>query len=200
MKIFLDANVVAKPVTRTFLMYGGNFSGFNCVWSQTVEIEATRHMPRRALHPADIRHRYGSTLSPRGVIGNRFNATSPSDRQILADAEASGVAFLITEDVDDFSDADLTAISITAVNPDLFLFHELTAEGYRKTVELFARRFSSPSRTLDEVHQSIGRQHPLTYSRFRNLFSPADELSVRSPKTLLRGPLPKGWSPPAELV
>lgn len=35
--VFLDANVLAKPVTRTLLMVGGVPSGFHAVWSETAE-------------------------------------------------------------------------------------------------------------------------------------------------------------------
>lgn len=102
MRVFLDANVLAKPVTRTLLMAGGPPSGFRTVWSGAAEQEALRHMPSRAVSPAVVRRRFGGILGPIGDVGERFGDTAEADRQILADAEAAGAAFLVSEDVDDF--------------------------------------------------------------------------------------------------
>jgi len=32
-RVFLDANIIAKPVTRTLLVVGGVPSGFSALWS-----------------------------------------------------------------------------------------------------------------------------------------------------------------------
>lgn len=97
--VFLDANVLAKPVTRTILMRGAARSGFTIGWSARAEAEAARHMRPRAIPPAEVRRRYGGDLMPTGDVAGRFEATTPADRQILADADAAGARFLITEDV-----------------------------------------------------------------------------------------------------
>ncbi|GAB96855.1 hypothetical protein BJY21_003960 [Kineosphaera limosa] len=119
--VFLDANVLAKPVTRTLLMVGGPPSGFRTVWSRAAEQEAHRHMRPRAISPAAVRRRFGGVLGPTGAIAGRFSATGATDRQILADAEAASACFLVTEDVDDFAEPDLVEVGVSAVNPDLFL-------------------------------------------------------------------------------
>lgn len=124
--VFLDANIIAKPVTRTLLMAGGAPSGFRAAWSLTAEQEATRHMRTQAVAPALVRERFGFQLTPTGADAGRFPETKGADRQILADAVAAGARFLITEDVDDYGRNDLVSVGISAVHPDVFLATRLT--------------------------------------------------------------------------
>lgn len=118
---FLDANVLAKPLTRTLLMLGASRGGVAVDWSATAEAEATRNMGPRMMPPSEVRHVYGGDLTPMGDVAGRFEGTRQSDRQILADAEVAAAWFLVTEDVDDFALDDLAGVGISAVNPDLFL-------------------------------------------------------------------------------
>ncbi|MCL2787263.1 MAG: hypothetical protein FWD59_02005, partial [Micrococcales bacterium] len=119
--VFLDANVLAKPVTRTLLMVGGLPSGFGTLRSIGAEREAARHMRPQALPPSVVRERFGIRLSPTGVDASRFADTKGADRQILADAAAAEAWFLVTEDVDDYGLGDLLSVGISAVCPDVFL-------------------------------------------------------------------------------
>ncbi|HTN99433.1 MAG TPA: hypothetical protein VL068_02060 [Microthrixaceae bacterium] len=41
--VFLDANVLASPVTRTLILAGGRADGLLLTWSKHVEAEADRH-------------------------------------------------------------------------------------------------------------------------------------------------------------
>jgi len=41
---FLDANILAKPFTRTLLWVGSRHSDFAVTWSQRAETEANRHL------------------------------------------------------------------------------------------------------------------------------------------------------------
>ena len=116
-------------------MTDGPLSDFHVRWSLTAEQEAIRHMRPRATSPAVIRERLGFALTPTGKVAGRFAATSESDRQILADTEASGAQFLITEDVDDFAEEDLIALRVSAVNPDLFLSRRLTRDAYSSVID-----------------------------------------------------------------
>lgn len=188
-RVFLDANILAKPVTRTLLMTGGPPSGFRAVWSRTAEQEACRHMNSRAISPAEVRRRFGGILGPTGDIDGRFGGTSPSDRQILADAEAAGAEFLVTEDVDDFAEADLASVGISAVNPDTFLAARLTRAAYAMVINLFVERQVAPSTTAAEFHSAIARQHPLLFAAHADLYDIAPAPSPHPPPTILfRGP------------
>jgi hypothetical protein len=186
--VFLDANVIAKRVTRTFLLAGGLLSGFIGVWSHAAEGEAARHMRPRATPPAVIRERFGIPLGPTGQVGGRFGATSMPDRQILADAEVAGAAFLVTEDVDDFAVPDLVAAGISAVNPDLFLAERMTHSAYRALVALFVERQVAPPTTAEDFHRSIGREHPRLFAAHADLYPVAPAVAVdRPPAVVFRG-------------
>lgn len=44
--IFLDANTLASPVTRTLIIAGAKADGLRWTWSAFVEAEADGHAPR----------------------------------------------------------------------------------------------------------------------------------------------------------
>ncbi|OYX54302.1 MAG: hypothetical protein B7Y93_06675 [Micrococcales bacterium 32-70-13] len=186
--VFLDANVVAKPVTRTILMVGATRSGLSVGWSATAEAEAARHMRPRATTPADVRRRYGGEPTPTGDIAGRFEATESEDRQILADAEAAGARFLITEDVDDYGLADLASVGISAVNPDLFLAERLTREAYSVVIQRFVELQVNPPTTPEQFHAAIAKNHPRLFAAHADLYDIAPELSVHpEPAVIFRG-------------
>ncbi len=54
-RVLLDANIIAKPVTRTLLVVGGVPSGFRAFWSRAAERETQVHMRPRALPPSSVR-------------------------------------------------------------------------------------------------------------------------------------------------
>lgn len=72
-------------------------------------------MGERMMPPGEVRRAYGGDLTATGDVAGRFACTSEGDRQILADSEAAGARFLVTENVDDFAQVDLFA-----VHADLF--------------------------------------------------------------------------------
>ena len=74
--IFLDANVLARPVTRTLLLAGADESGLAVTWSAYAETEADRHMRGSALSVSDLRKRLDRELCPAGSGPDRFTATS----------------------------------------------------------------------------------------------------------------------------
>ena len=186
---FLDANILAKPVTRTLLMVGGVPSGFRAVWSQASEREADAHMRPRALSPSTVRQRLGIELAPSGVGGERFVGTEGADRQILADAVAADAHFLVTEDVDDYGQDDLADVGISAVNPDLFLAERLTRDAYAAVIDLFVERQVDPPSTRAQVHAAIAKQHPRLFAAHASLYDVEPKLSVHTePSVIFRGP------------
>jgi hypothetical protein len=179
--VFLDANVIAKPVTRTLLMIGGVPSGYLAVWSQTAETEAERHLRDRVTKPSAVRARYGVELTPTGEVGHKFDATRGADRQILADAVAAGARYLVTEDVDDFAEPDLAGVGISAVNPDLFLAERMSAKGYAYAIATFVTTQTKPRRTGPQVHAAIAKQHPLLFAAHAGLYDVEPKISPHEP-------------------
>ena len=187
--VFLDANILAKPVTRTLLMVGGVPSGFAAVWSLAAEREAIAHMRPRAVSPTLIRERFGLPLTPSGTGSERFEGTRGADRQILADAVAAGASFLITEDVDDYGSDDLDSAGVSAVSPDLFLAERLTREAYETVIALFVERQVNPPTSPAQFHAAIARQHPRLFAAHADLYDVEPRLGVHpEPATVFRGP------------
>lgn len=186
--VFLDANVLAKPVTRTILIVGGVPSGYRAVWSYAAELEAERHMRPQAMNPRLVRERFGLRLSPTGQVSHRFSHTDGADRQILADAAAAGARYLITEDVDDFGLDDLASVGVSAVNPDLFLAERLSRSAYKTVISLLVERQVNPRTSPARLHAAIARQHPRLFAAQADLFDVEPERSQhREPAEIFRG-------------
>jgi len=64
--VFPDANVLARPVTRTLLLVGADPSGLAVTWSAHVEAEADRHVRGSALPVSGLRKRLDRVLGPTG--------------------------------------------------------------------------------------------------------------------------------------
>lgn len=185
---FLDANVLAKPFTRTLLWAGAPLSGYQVVWSVRAEQEATRHLPARATPVAALRIAHGLALSPTGVDPTSFTSTDDKDRQILADAVACGARFLVTENVADFGIDDLRRCGIAAVHHDLFLAHHLTRDGYATALQALSENMRNPARTPATVHAAVARQHPLLFATHADLYPVEPATTVdRPPSVAFRG-------------
>lgn len=168
-RVLLDANIIAKPVTRTLLVVGGVPSGFRALWSRAAEREAQVHMRPRALPPSSVRERFDVLLGPTGTGAERFVGTKGGDRQILADAAAAGARFLVTEDVDDYGLDDLASVGISAVNPDLFLAARLTRDAFSTVIDLFVERQLNPPTTPAQFHAAIAKNHPRLFAAHADL-------------------------------
>ena len=185
--VFCDSNVLVKAVTRTLILRCDT-NGYVPVWSDLAEQQAGMHRSARSMEVRDLRERLGMELSPTGSTPERFAATAPSDRQILADAEAAKALFLITEDVDDFGVSDLLTAGVSAVNPDLFLSIRSTPQVYAQALDQMATRMSDPSRTPAELHSRLARQHPRLASRYEFLFDvELDRTIHHEPAVMFRG-------------
>src|SRR3546814_10141745 len=99
-RVLLDANIIAKPVTRTLLVVGGVPSGFRALWSRAAEREAQVHMRPRALPPSSVRERFDVLLGPTGTGAERLVGTKDGDRQLLPEAAAEVARLLVTAEVD----------------------------------------------------------------------------------------------------
>ncbi|MDQ4109558.1 MAG: hypothetical protein M3306_00440 [Actinomycetota bacterium] len=185
--VFLDANVLAKPVTRTLVLRCAT-SGYTVAWSEHAETEASRHMGERQLSVQDLRALVGIELSGSGEGLDRFATSGAGDRQILADAEVAEATFLVTEDVDDFVDGDLALVGVSVVNPDLFLSERADEATYRRALEAMVSGMTNPARTPAQLHAAIARQHPRLFARHADLFDVKPETSGHSePRILFRG-------------
>lgn len=187
--VFLDANVLASPVTRTLVIAGGRADGLRVTWSAHVEAEADRHTRGTSALTSVVRRDIlcmDLSTSARSTKGLRTAA--PEDRQVIADAIQAGARYLVTIDVDDFAGDDLHAHEMSAVNPDYFMALRFRAHAYREGVLTLAGVAKSPPRTEAEVHLALGRRHPHLTARFADAYetTPAPP-DPDQPSLLFRG-------------
>lgn len=127
--LFLDANTLASPVTRTLVIAGARIDGLRVVWSSHVEGEADRHARGTSARVSAVRTDIlGMELSPSSRSTKGLVTNSVEDRQVMADAIRAGARYLITADVDDFAFEDLAAREMRAVNPDYFMALRFSGE------------------------------------------------------------------------
>ena len=187
--LFVDANVLAAPVTRTLLLVGVEAIDVIVTWSQRAEDEANRNMRPRAMSVTEFRTTiWENDLSPTGKRPARYKATKDDDRQILADAVAANAAFIITTDVDDFGEVDLISEKIAAVNPDLFMATRFAEAAYQRALAQLVASLNTPPKTLAQMQALIGRKHPRLHERFAHLYPGAvPEVTETEPHVLYRG-------------
>lgn len=187
--LFLDANVLASPVTRTLLIVGARADGLRWTWSKHVEAEADRHARGQASRTSVVRREIlGTELSPSAPTTEGLVTTSAEDRWVMADAIRVGARYLVTTDVDDFAFEDLARHGMSAVNPDYFMASRFTEQAYQEGIDLLAAVQRNPARTTGDIHRMLGRRHPLLVARFSNRYAttplPADP---DQPSTVFRG-------------
>lgn len=187
-RVLLDSNIVAKPVTRTLLMIGGESGGFVTGWTAYIEMEANRHLGSEKMSATQLRIQMETNLWSSGTTASTYARTDPKDQQVLADAVESKARFIVTEDVDDFDEADLVDADVAAVNPDLFLSQRLTSAGYEHILTVMCAGRTRQPNTPQDLHVSLGRQHPLLVAEFAGLFEISAAPSMNAdPTTMYRG-------------
>jgi hypothetical protein len=186
-KIFLDANVLAKPLTRTVILLAAEASNYTVTWSRHVEVEANRHLRSKQTSVTHVRQQANLELSPTGKQLARFPNTSPTDQQVLADADAAQAMFLITENVTDFAENDLTTAGITACNPDLFLAKRATTSGYLEALSFISKISTHPPFSTTQIHIRLGRIHPLTTAAHGTGLPKPNNPTHNPPTVLYRG-------------
>lgn len=187
--LFLDANTLASPVTRTLVVAGARADGLRVIWSAHVEAEADRHARGAASRVSTVRTDIlGMELSTSATSTEGLLTVSAEDRQVIADAIQADARYLITTDVDDFAIDDLARHEVSAANPDYFMALRFTEYAYREGVGVLAEVAKNPPRTAVDVHRMLGRRHPHLTARFAHFYDtapvPADP---DQPSVLFRG-------------
>jgi hypothetical protein len=184
---YLDANILAKPFTRTLLMVGAaqTESPYKVTWSAAAESEGQRHLRPHTTPLATLRQRYNMPLAPTASNSQRFLGTDPKDRQIIADAACANASVIVTENLRDFGIDDLISANLSAIHYDLFLSHHLSAQAYLDALTILAFSRTTP----DKIHAAAGRLHPLTFAVHRNLFprTSPDPSEHNTPTEMIRG-------------
>lgn len=83
--VFLDANVLAKPFTRTSMWAGAALIDCRVVLSAHAEQEAERHLGPRTSQVSVHHARNGLELSAQGAEAGSYRSTDAKDRRISAE-------------------------------------------------------------------------------------------------------------------
>lgn len=107
--VFLDANMLASPVTRTLVLAGGRADGLLLTWSAHVEAEADRHARGVSSRTSVVRRDIlGMELSESAPTTKGLMTASAEDRQVLAN-----VAFTLSRYVGVRDDLSATVTAAT---------------------------------------------------------------------------------------
>lgn len=187
--LFLDANTLASPVTRTLVLAGARTDGLRVVWSSHVEAEADRHTRGTSTRVSALRTDIlGMELSPSAKSTKGLATTSVEDRKVMADAIRARARYLITTDVDDFAFEDLAGHEMSVVNLDYFMALRFSEFAYRAGVGLLAEVAKKPPRSPADVHRMLGRRHPHLTRRFADLYDSTPlSADADQPGVLFRG-------------
>jgi len=192
---FLDADVLAAPMTRTLIIVSQAHHDALFVprWSLAVEVEADRHIRAGQKPVTSIRESldWDSMLVPDADSQDAVSLThtSPKDRHVLATAIAAGARILVTRNVSDFGAADLVAAGVSAAHPDLFLATTMSEAMYHDALTAMSAARSREPNTPESLHAAFGVGHPRLFQRMRHLFPSVEPLPTthRPPVEIFRG-------------
>jgi len=193
-KIFIDADVLAHPVSRSLILFTSLFpdTSFRACWSLAAEAEADAALATqwqrtvsaggegrsRPLEVAALRGNPASSDWAEQVLVVDATVedmatlvdTSQTDRHVLAAAGAAGCRVVVTQNVRDFGRTDLDRLGIVAVCPDVFLSVMVSGAAYRFALESIAAGRSREPNTPAAIHQALGRSHPHLVAEFADEF------------------------------
>jgi len=187
--VFLDANVLASPVTRTLVLAGGRADGLLLTWSAHVEAEADRHARGVSSRTSVVRRDILSMeLSESAPTTEGLLTASAEDRQVLADAVLAGARFLITTDVDDFAPGGPPGTWVECGEPGLLHgapFQRARIQG-RRAHPCRGREEPTENGRRDPRHARPAPSH--VTARFADVYeTPPVAADLDQPSVLIRG-------------
>ncbi|MDR1077308.1 MAG: hypothetical protein LBL55_01310 [Propionibacteriaceae bacterium] len=185
---FLDANVLAKPFTRTLIVVGAAVGGadYAFAWSRYAESEANNHLRAQAKRLEVFRAERGIELSPTGAGSQGYASTDVKDRQIVVDAVSAGARWIVTENVSDFGWADLQSTGMIAIHYDWFLAEHLSLDAYRQGLGIL----SHGRVPVDVIHANVALVHPRLFAVMAGAFPGVEPVvsKHRPPRQAMRSP------------
>lgn len=192
--IFVDADVLAFPRSRSLVLFGSRYPGINFAprWSLKAEAKADAALAKQ-WETKVSRHDMGRRRRPVPVSVLREDPsaadwaehvivadatidamadlvdTSPGDKHIMAAARACGAGVIVSQNVPDFGKKDLARCDVSVAHPDLFLAETLTGPAYVAALVAIGEHMSKP-KTPAEIHADLGRTHPRLVAAMEKMF------------------------------
>ncbi|MDR0848569.1 MAG: DUF6011 domain-containing protein [Propionibacteriaceae bacterium] len=212
-RVFIDADVLAHPISRSLILFGSIYpdTGFVACWSLAAEAEADAALARQwertlaksgvtgrsmPVGVAELRQHPGSQdWASSALIGPAteedmvsLDDTSETDKHIVAAAHGAGCRIVVSQNVRDFGRTDLKRFGLSVVCPDVFLSLFLDSAAYQFALELMAAHRSRDPRTPEAIHQALGRSHPRLVSLMASEFPEVTPLEPENqPSEVFRG-------------
>ncbi|MCL2472010.1 MAG: PIN domain-containing protein [Propionibacteriaceae bacterium] len=177
---FLDADVLAAPMTRTLIIVSRVHRDalFLPRWSLTVEAEADRHIrgEQRPLSRVRAELDWDSMIVPDAAENDcaEMTGTSPKDRHVLASATSAQARLIVSRNVSDFGLTDLAKVGLDVVHPDLFLAMTMSDAMYLDALDAMSTARSRQPNTPTALHSAFGVGHPRLFNRMSHLFPDVD--------------------------
>jgi hypothetical protein len=189
--VFLDADVLAAPLTRSVILMAvfQEGSGFGARWSLAAEAEADKHARPGQMRLGGLRQQFewaDRVIVPNSDGADGLKDTEPGDWHIIDAAHQAGITVIMTRNVHHFGSGDLAGWSMSAVHPDQWLATVLTPSVYEKTLtDICANRRREP-KTPAKLHAALAKEHPRLFAAMAAVFPGV-------------GPEKSDHSPPAEV-
>lgn len=167
----LDANVLHPHVTVDLLLRLADRGLFRIVWSREILDEVHDSLVRRGLDPARIRSRIEmmERAFPEAMAAGieAFLPTvppevDPGDRHVVAAALAAKADAIVTNNLDHFPTAALSALGLDVQNLDGFLLNQWTLDS-ATVADVLAEMETDrdrPPRTVPELLDALDRHAP----------------------------------------
>jgi hypothetical protein len=175
--VFLDADVLSAPLTRTLLLVAHQHgdSAFAPRWSLAVEAEADRHARPGQTRISAVRQvlDWGDQAivpDASATLVESLVDTDQKDRHVLAAAHKAGIRLIVTRNVGDFGEQDLTRLAMAAVHPDQFLAVMLGDQAYQETLRKVSARRSRDPNTPEGLHAALAAGHPRLFASKKHLY------------------------------
>jgi len=157
--IIIDTNVLYSAPLRDIILRLAEKETFSVHWSEYTLIELRRNLSQKNGMPEDkiekLIQRITTAFPDACVLNPNIDPiklTAKEDRHIVAAAIQSHAEVIVTQNISDFPEDELSFYNIEAQTPDEFLVHHFTLEETKtvRTVSELLKDLTNPPYSTDE--------------------------------------------------
>ena len=178
--VIYDACVLYPAPLRDLLMRLALTDLFKAQWTDKIHEEWINALLRRDKYDKKVLERtrdlMDASVRDAKVVGyewliDSLDLPDENDRHVLAAAIKAGANAIVTTNLKDFPDSELSKYDVEAIHPDDFIYYQidlapaLTCEAIKRQRETL----KAPSKTVDEFLSILQKQQlPKTISTLKN--------------------------------